>query len=101
MSIGKISHYHIIIILGQGGMGIDYKSIDEKLQRTVAIKTLPPELVDDEKLRKRLMGEARAASRLNHPNICTIYEVDEAEGIIFIAMEFVKGRVLGEEIRQG
>ncbi len=101
MSIGKISHYQIISILGQGGMGIVYKAIDEKLQRTVAIKTLPPEWVGDEKLRKRLMSEARAASRLSHPNICTIYEVDEADGILFIAMEFVEGHVLGEEIRQG
>jgi serine/threonine protein kinase/Tfp pilus assembly protein PilF len=101
MSIGKISHYQLISILGQGGMGIVYKAIDEKLQRTVAIKTLPPEWVGNEKLRKRLMTEALAASRLNHPNICTIYEVDEADGILFIAMEFVKGHVLGEEIRQG
>src|SRR4026207_1172911 len=83
----SISHYQITGTLGQGGMGVVYKAFDEKLQRTVAIKTLPPDRVTDHKLRQRLMSEARAASTLNHPNICTIYEVDEADGILFIAME--------------
>jgi serine/threonine protein kinase len=93
----SISHYQITGTLGQGGMGVVYKAFDEKLQRTVAIKTLPPDRVADEKLRKRLMSEARAASTLNHPNICTIYEVDEADGILFIAMEYVKGHALSDE----
>ncbi len=82
-------------------MGVVYKAIDQKLQRTVAIKSLFPESVGDENLRKRLMSEARAASRLSHPNICTIYEVDEADGILFIAMEYVTGHTLNEEIRNG
>lgn len=101
MTISNISHYQITGTLGHGGMGVVYKAIDQKLQRTVAIKSLPPESVGDEKLKKRLMSEARAASRLNHPNICTIYEVNEADGILFIAMEYVTGHTLSEEIRSG
>jgi non-specific serine/threonine protein kinase len=99
--MSKISHYEITGTLGRGGMGIVYKAIDQKLQRTVAIKSLPPESLAEENLRKRLLIEARAASRLNHPNICTIYEVDEADGILFIAMEYVEGHVLSEEIHRG
>ena len=101
MSITKISHYQITSILGRGGMGVVYKAIDQKLQRTVAIKSLPPESMGDEKLKKRLMSEARAASQLNHPNICTIYEVDEVDGILFIVMEYVTGHTLSDEIRNG
>src|SRR6185436_3395575 len=76
-------------------------AIDRKLQRTVALKSLLPDSVGDDKLKRRLMSEARAASRLNHPNICTIYEVDEAAGILFIAMEYVTGPTLSDEIRKG
>ena len=94
----KISHYQITGTLGRGGMGVVYKAVDQKLRRTVAIKSLPPESVGEERLRKRLLSEARAASRLNHPNICTIYEVDEADGILFIAMEYVEGHALSKEI---
>jgi serine/threonine protein kinase/Tfp pilus assembly protein PilF len=101
MTISNISHYQITGTLGQGGMGVVYKALDQKLQRTVAIKSLRPESMGDEKLKKRLMSEARAASRLNHPNICTIYEVDEADGILFIAMEYVTGHTLSEEICSG
>lgn len=101
MTITTISHYQITGTLGRGGMGVVYKAIDQKLQRPVAIKSLLPESLGDEKLRQRLMSEARAASRLNHPNICTIYEVDEADGILFIAMEYVTGETLSEEIRKG
>lgn len=96
-----ISHYQITGTLGQGGMGVVYKAIDQKLQRPVAIKTLPAERLGDEKLRLRLLTEARAASNLNHPNICTVYEIDEADGVLFIAMEYVKGHGLDEEIKQG
>jgi non-specific serine/threonine protein kinase len=101
MTITNISHYQITGTLGRGGMGVVYKAIDQKLQRPVAIKSLLPESLGDEKLKQRLMSEARAASRLNHPNICTIYEVDEADGILFIAMEYVTGETLSEEIRKG
>ncbi|MGI8918369.1 MAG: protein kinase domain-containing protein [Pyrinomonadaceae bacterium] len=101
MTISNISHYQITGTLGRGGMGVVYKAIDQKLQRTVALKSLLPESVGDENLKRRLMSEARAASRLNHPNICTIYEVDEADGILFIAMEYVTGETLSDEIRKG
>ena len=97
----SISHYQITGTLGQGGMGVVYKAIDTTLNRTVAIKTLPPDRLADQKLRQRLMSEARAASALNHPNICTIYEVDEADGILFIAMEYVNGHALSEDIDRG
>ena len=82
-------------------MGIVYKAVDQKLKRTVAIKTLPPEQLADENRRKRLMAEARSASTLNHPNICTIYEVDEADGVLFIAMEYIEGEPLSDQIRRG
>ena len=101
MTLNRISHYQITNSLGQGGMGVVYKAIDQKLRRAVAIKTLPSEFVGDDKLRKRLMSEARAASRLSHQNICTIYEVDEADGILFIVMEYVEGQTLSDEIREG
>ncbi len=82
-------------------MGVVYKAVDQKLHRTVAIKTLPPDKQSDEKLRKRLMSEARAASSLNHPNICTIYEVDEVDDVLLIAMEYIEGHSLDDEITKG
>jgi eukaryotic-like serine/threonine-protein kinase len=97
----SISHYQITGTLGQGGMGVVYKATDTTLNRTVAIKTLPPDRLADHKLRQRLMSEARAASALNHPNICTIYEVGEADGILFIAMEYVNGHALSDDIDRG
>lgn len=96
-----ISHYKITGTLGQGGMGIVYRAFDQTLGRAVALKTLLPEQLGDEKLKKRLMSEARAASKLNHPNICTIYEVAEVDGFLFIAMEYVPGHPLGEQMAQG
>ncbi len=101
VSLKSISHYKITGTLGQGGMGVVYKAFDQKLQRTVAIKTLPPEKQSDEKPKKRLMSEALAASRLNHPNICTIYEVDQVDDQILIAMEYVEGHSLSDEIHNG
>jgi serine/threonine protein kinase len=101
MSLKSISHYQITGTLGQGGMGVVYKAVDQKLQRVVAIKTLPPDQQTDEKLKKRLMSEARAASSLNHPNICTIYEVDEVDDVLLIAMEYIEGHPLTDEIKKG
>jgi len=94
-----ISHYRILSKLGEGGMGVVYKAEDLKLRRLVALKFLTPQAVGDEVEKQRLIHEAQAAAALDHPNICTIYEVDEADGQVFIAMQFVEGHTLKERIR--
>jgi TolB-like protein len=97
--IGKtISHYRILEKLGQGGMGVVYKAEDTKLDRLVALKFLPKHLLCDEEAMVRFEHEAKAASALSHPNITTIYEIDQVEGECFICMEYVEGKSVKEFI---
>jgi len=93
----RIAHYELLEKLGEGGMGLVYKARDLLLNRTAALKFLPPDAIDDDK-RRRFVQEAQAASALNHPNIVTIYEVGQADGRDFIAMELIQGQRLDEVI---
>ena len=95
--IGRtLSHYKVLEELSRGGMGIVYRALDLKLDREVALKVFPPELVADPERKRRFVQEAKAAAKLNHPNIGMVFEIDDADGVTFIAMEYVEGKSLAE-----
>jgi tetratricopeptide (TPR) repeat protein/predicted Ser/Thr protein kinase len=97
-----ISHYKLVDKIGGGGMGVVYKAIDTKLGRAVALKFLPPGFTRDETAKKRFLHEAQAASLIDHPNICSIYEIDETpEGQVFISMAYCEGESLRDRIKKG
>src|SRR6476661_2283403 len=93
-----LGHYRIEAKLGEGGMGVVYRAVDLRLDRPVAIKVLPEEAVANADRKRRFVQEAKAASALNHPNIVTIYDIDQDHGVDFVAMEFVPGKTLDRRL---
>ncbi len=100
--IGRTIHqYHVTEKIGEGGMGVVYKAEDTRLHRTVALKFLHPAIVAAPEDQQRLLTEARAAAGLGHPNICTVYEINEIDGLTFIAMQYVEGATLRDRVLSG
>ena len=97
----EISHYRILEKLGEGGMGVVYKAEDTSLKRTVALKFLHPEAVVNEEQRQRFIHEAQAAAALDHPNICTVFEIGREKDLVFISMAYLEGTPLDEKLRSG
>src|SRR5258708_3923842 len=97
----RLAQFHIVRRIGQGGMGIVYRAEDEKLRRTVALKVLPRAFAQDEERRRRFLREARSAAAITHPNIATVYDVGEADGRVFLAMELIEGDTLRERLARG
>ena len=100
--VGKtFKHYRIETQLGKGGMGVVYRARDTRLDRLVALKTLPPGLIGDPERKRRLLIEARSAAAISHPAIAQVYDIDEADGNLFIAMEYVDGRTVSRLLADG
>jgi len=97
----KLGPYEIVAPLGAGGMGEVYRARDTRLERTVAIKILPTDLSDDATRRQRFEREAKVISSLNHPHICTLYDVGQQDGVDFIVMEYLEGESLAERLEKG
>ena len=95
----KLGYYEIIALLGKGGMGEVYRATDTRLDRTVAIKVPPEHLADAPQRRERFEREAKAVSSLNHPHICTLYDVGEQDGTHYLVMEMVEGETLQQSLR--
>ena len=99
--IGRtISHYKILEKIGEGGMGVVYKAEDLSLQRTVALKFLSPHSLDDPESKERFLREARSAASLDHPNVCTVYEIGEQDGQTFLSMAFIEGKTVKDKIAE-
>jgi serine/threonine protein kinase len=96
-----LSHFSIVAKLGEGGMGVVYKATDTTLRRTVALKVLPANVASDPERRRLFLREARAAAAVTHPNLVTIYEVGEADGQVFLALDFIDGRTLRHALDDG
>ncbi|HSA96682.1 MAG TPA: serine/threonine-protein kinase, partial [Acidobacteriota bacterium] len=96
-----LKHYRIETRLGKGGMGVVYRARDTRLDRPVALKTLPPGLIADPERKSRLLREARSAAAISHPAIAQVYEIDETDGVLFIAMEYVDGKTVSKLIADG
>ncbi len=97
----RLGPYEILAPIGAGGMGEVYKATDTRLDRTVAIKVLPEHLAESPERKARFEREAKAISQLNHPHICTLYDVGEQDGIDFIVMEYIEGETLAERLKKG
>src|SRR5687768_8151452 len=96
----RLGPYEIVAAVGAGGMGEVYRATDTRLARTVAIKVLPQLLAADPQFRERFEREARAVSQLNHPNICTLYDIGQQDGTAFLVMELLEGETLADRIRK-
>ena len=103
MTIRMLGRYQIVSQLGRGAMGTVYRALDPAIERTVAIKTLNPDLANENmgEVKERFLREAKSAGRLNHPNVVTIYDVGEAGGVAYIAMEYLEGRSLRQVLDAG